>query len=58
MSVIAKRDTNWVKTLLQVVELGYENSPAGGDVGCRRNSLSGVNAVIRIRWKKPIVKVD
>lgn len=30
----------------------------GYEIGWRRKSLSGVNAVIRIHWKKPIVKVD
>lgn len=33
MSVIAKQDTNGVKPLLQVGELGYDNFPAGGDEG-------------------------
>lgn len=33
MSVITKQDTNGVKTLLQVGELGYDNYPAGGDEG-------------------------
>lgn len=33
MSVITKQDTNGVKTLLQVGELGYDNYPAGGDAG-------------------------
>ena len=30
----------------------------GYEIGWRRKDLSGVNAVIRIHWKKPIVKVD
>lgn len=30
----------------------------GYEIGWRRKSLSGVNAVIRIHWKKPIEKVD
>ena len=33
MSLIVKRDTNGVKPLLQVGEFGYDNYPAGGDVG-------------------------
>ena len=33
MSIIVKQDTNGVKPLLQVGELGYDNFPAGGDVG-------------------------
>ena len=30
----------------------------GYEIGWRRKDLSGVNAVIRIHWKKPILKVD
>ena len=30
---IAKHDLNGVKPLLQVGEFGYDNYPAGGDVG-------------------------
>lgn len=30
----------------------------GYEIGWRRKSLNGVNAVIRIHWKKPIIKVD
>ena len=33
MSVIVKQDSNGVKPLLQVGELGYDNYPTGGDVG-------------------------
>ena len=33
MSLIVKRDTDGVKPLLQVGEFGYDNYPAGGDVG-------------------------
>lgn len=33
MSVITRQDTNGVKPLLQVGELGYDNYPAGGDEG-------------------------
>ena len=33
MSVITRQDTNGVKPLLQVGELGYDNFPAGGDKG-------------------------
>ena len=33
MSIISKQDTNGVKPLLQVGELGYDNYPAGGDKG-------------------------
>ena len=33
MSVITRQDTNGVKPLLQVGELGYDNFPAGGDEG-------------------------
>ena len=31
--LIIKRDTDGVKPLLQVGEFGYDNYPAGGDVG-------------------------
>ena len=33
MSIITRQDTNGVKPLLQVGELGYDNYPAGGDKG-------------------------
>ena len=33
MSIIVKQDSNGVKPLLQVGELGYDNFPAGGDEG-------------------------
>ena len=33
MSIISKQDTNGIKPLLQVGELGYDNYPAGGDKG-------------------------
>ena len=33
MSLIVKRDTNGVKPLWQTGEFGYDNYPAGGDVG-------------------------
>lgn len=33
MSIISSQDTNGVKPLLQVGELGYDNYPAGGDKG-------------------------
>ncbi len=33
MSLIVKRDSNGVKPLLQTGEFGYDNYPAGGDVG-------------------------
>ena len=33
MSIITRQDTNGVKPLLQVGELGYDNFPAGGDEG-------------------------
>ena len=33
MSVITRQDSNGVKPLLQVGELGYDNFPAGGDEG-------------------------
>lgn len=33
MSVITRQDTNGIKPLLQVGELGYDNYPAGGDAG-------------------------
>ena len=33
MSLITRQDTNGVKPLLQVGELGYDNFPAGGDSG-------------------------
>ena len=33
MSIISKQDTNGVKPLLLTGELGYDNYPAGGDVG-------------------------
>ena len=33
MSIISKQDTNGIKPLLQVGELGYDNYPAGGDRG-------------------------
>ena len=33
MSVIVKQDSNGIKPLLQVGELGYDNFPAGGDEG-------------------------
>ena len=33
MSIITRQDTNGVKPLLQVGEFGYDNYPAGGDVG-------------------------
>lgn len=33
MSVITRQDTNGVKPLLQVGELGYDNYPTGGDEG-------------------------
>lgn len=33
MSIIARQDSNGVKPLLQVGELGYDNYPAGGDKG-------------------------
>lgn len=33
MSIIVKQDTNGVKPLLQVGELGYDNFLAGGDAG-------------------------
>lgn len=33
MSIISKQDTNGIKPLLQVGELGYDNFPAGGDKG-------------------------
>ena len=36
----------------------YKGFAYGYEIGWRRKSLSGVNAVIRIHWKKPIVKVD
>lgn len=31
--VIVRQDTNGIKPLLQVGELGYDNFPAGGDEG-------------------------
>lgn len=31
--LIIKRDTDGVKPLLQIGELGYDNYPAGGDAG-------------------------
>ena len=31
--LIVKQDSNGVKPLLQVGEFGYDNYPAGGDVG-------------------------
>ena len=31
--VIVRQDSNGVKPLLQVGEFGYDNYPAGGDVG-------------------------
>ncbi len=33
MSKIVKQDTNGVKPLLAVGELGYDNYPSGGDIG-------------------------
>lgn len=33
MSIITRQDTNGVKPLLQVGELGYDNYPTGGDEG-------------------------
>ena len=33
MSIIVKQDTNGIKPLLQVGELGYDNYPTGGDEG-------------------------
>ena len=33
MSIITRQDTNGVKPLLQTGEFGYDNYPAGGDVG-------------------------
>ena len=33
MSIITRQDTNGIKPLLQVGELGYDNFPAGGDEG-------------------------
>ena len=33
MSIIVRQDSNGVKPLLQVGELGYDNFPAGGDAG-------------------------
>ena len=33
MSLITRQDKNGVKPLLETGELGYDNYPAGGDVG-------------------------
>ena len=35
----------------------YKGFAYGYEIGWRRKDLKGVNAVIRIYWKKPILKV-
>jgi hypothetical protein len=36
----------------------YKGFAYGYEIGWRRKDLNGVNAVIRIHWKKPIEKIN
>jgi hypothetical protein len=52
------QDSNGKWFFLMTLCKHYKGYAYGYEIGWRRKSLSGVNAVIRIHWKKPIVKVD
>ena len=53
---INRQDTNGVKPLLQVGELGYDNYPGGGDVG--RVFVGTGTANIALGKKSEIMAVD
>ena len=48
----------FLSVLRYVEEQTYKKRVYGYEFGWRRKDLNGVNAVIRLYWKKPIVKVD
>lgn len=52
------QDSNGKWFFLMTLCKHYKGFAYGYEIGWRRKSLSGVNAVIRIHWKKSIVKVD
>lgn len=52
------QDSNGKWFFLMTLCKHYKGFAYGYEIGWRRKSLSGVNAVIRIHWKKPIIKVD
>lgn len=56
MSKIVKQDSNGVKPLLEVGELGYDNYPAGGDVG--RVYVGTGSSNVMLAKKTEVVAVD
>lgn len=51
------KDSNGKWFFLMTLCKYYKGFAYGYEIGWRRKNLNGVNAVIRIHWKKPILKV-